>query len=420
MQLVEAGKVDLHAPIQRYLSWFRVADADASARITVRHLLNQTSGFPTFQANAGTVGGDMDDQALDRTVRSLAGVSLSQPVGSTYQYSNFNYMILGMLIQSVSGESYEQYLQQYVLEPLDMRRSFTSQTAAQGQGLATGYRFWFGIPVAADLTYSRKISPAGGLVSTSEDLAHHLVAQLNGGRYGSASVLSPAGIAEQHRGAARIGDTDDYYGMGWQTGAIGEVPIIQHDGVLLNGYADMVLLPEHNLAIVVLANGVSRIADPRLGGIAVGIANVLLGKPPLPATENRIFQALTLLSFAVIGVQVLGMLRTTARLRRWHRQHASRPRNARSLAWHLGLPLAVNLVWATAVLVGVPALFGLPLADTVLALGDIAYLIAGSAAVALVWGPSRTLLGWRALRATASASASGSPKRSAAVSLGNA
>ena len=147
---------------------------------------------------------------------------------------------------------------------------------------------------------------------------------------------------------------------------------------------------------------------------------MLLGKPPLPATENRIFQALTLLSFAVIGVQVLGMLRTTARLRRWHRQHASRPRNARSLAWHLGLPLAVNLVWATAVLVGVPALFGLPLADSVFALGDFAYLIAGSAAVALVWGPSRTLLGWRALRATASASASGSPKRSAAVSLGNA
>ncbi len=420
MQLVEAGKVDLDAPIQRYLSWFRVADADASARITVRHLLNQTSGFPTFQANAGTVGGDMDDQALERAVRSFASMSLSQPVGTTYQYSNFNYLTLGMLVQVVSGESYEHYLQKYVLDPLDMRRSFTSQAAALGQGLATGYRFWFGIPVAADVTYSRKISPAGGLVSTSEDLAHHLVAQLNGGRYGSTSVLSPAGIAEQHRGAARVGDTDDYYAMGWQTGAIGDVPIIQHDGVLLNGYADMVLLPEHNFGIVVLANGVSRIAEPRLGGIAVGIANVLLGKPPLPATENRIFQALTILSFAVIGVQVFGMFRTTARLRGWQRQHASRPRNARSLAWHFGLPLAVNLVWATAVLVGVPALFGLPLADTVVALGDFAYLIAGSAAVALVWGPSRTLLAWRALHATASATAGGSPKRSAVVSLGNA
>src|SRR5207248_5311241 len=82
--------------------------------------------------------------------------------------------------------------------------------------------------------------------------------------------------------------------------------------------------------------------------------------------------------------------------------------------------LAVNLVWDTAVLAGVPALFGLPLADSVFALGDFAYLIGGSAAVALVWGPSRTLLAWRALHATASPSAGGSPKRSAAVSLGNA
>ena len=55
MQLVEAGKVELDAPIQRYLPWFRVADADTSAGMTVRHLLNQTSGFPTFPANAGLV-----------------------------------------------------------------------------------------------------------------------------------------------------------------------------------------------------------------------------------------------------------------------------------------------------------------------------------------------------------------------------
>jgi CubicO group peptidase (beta-lactamase class C family) len=420
MQLVEAGKVDLDAPIQRYLSWFRVADADASARITVRHLLNQTSGFPTFEANAGMIGGDMDEQALERRVRSFASMSLSQPVGSTYQYSNFNYMTLGMLVQVVSGESYEQYLQKYVLDPLDMRRSFTSQAAAGGQGLATGYRFWFGTPVATDLTYSRAIRPAGGLVSTSEDLAHYLVAQLNGGRYGSTSVLSPAGIAEQHRGAARIENTDAYYGMGWQTGAIDGIPIVQHDGMLITGYADMVLLPEHELAIVVLANGASRVTQPRLGGIAAGIANVLVGRPAIPATENRLFQVLTILSFAIIGVQAFGIFLTTMRLRRWRRQLERRPAGALSLAWHLGLPLALNLGWGAAVLLGLPLLFGLTLADSVFIVGDFAYLIAGSAAVALVWGLLRTLLAWRALNLTTSAIASGSPKASAAVSLGHA
>jgi CubicO group peptidase (beta-lactamase class C family) len=147
MQLVETEKVDLDALIQRYLPWFRVADADASARITVRHLLNQTSGFPTGPDNAGMVGGDMDGQALERGVRSLASASLSQPVGSTYQYSNWNYWTHGALGQAVSGQSYEAYLQQHVLDPLAMRRSYTSQAAARPEGLATAYRFWFGVPI---------------------------------------------------------------------------------------------------------------------------------------------------------------------------------------------------------------------------------------------------------------------------------
>jgi len=420
MQLVEAGKVDLDAPIQRYLPWFRVADADASAGITVRHLLNQTSGFPTLPANAGLVGGDMDELALERAVRSLASVSLSQPVGLTYQYSNFNYWTLGVLVQEVSGQSYEQYLQQHVLEPLDMRRSYMSQAAAQRNGLATGYRFWFGIPVATDLTYSRAFTSTGGLISTSEDMAHYLVAQLNGGRYAGRSVLSPAGIAEQHRPAARVEDTDDYYGMGWQTGAIGGVPVVQHDGLLPTGYADMVLVPDHDLGMVVLANGVGRVAVPRLGGVAAGVANVVVGRPALPAAEDRLFQAVTVLAFVIIGVQVFGMIWTTTRLRRWRKRPESRPSRALPLAWHIGVPLVVNLGWAALVLLELPMLFGLTLAESVFNLGDFAYLIAGSAAVALVWGPLRTLLGWHALRATAPASASSTPTLAAVVATSKA
>lgn len=411
MQLVEAGSVDLDAPIQRYLAWFRVADADASSHITVRHLLNQTSGFPTLPANAGMVGGDMDEQAIERAVRSLAGTSLSKSVGSTYQYSNFNYWTLGALVEAVSGQQYDQYLQQHVLDPLDMKHSFTSQAAAQGQGLAAGYRLWFGIPVATDLTYSRAFRSTGGLISTSEDLAHYLVAQLNGGRYAGASVLSPAGIAEQHRPAARIGETGDYYGMGWQTGAVGDIPIVQHDGMLPTGYANLVLLPDHDWGIVVLANGVGRVAAPRLGGLAAGVANGLLGRAAVPAAEDRVFLVVTIVAFLIVGVQVFGASRTIARLRRWRGQPASRPTGAWSLAWHLGLPLALNCGWGSLVLLGLSVPFGLALSESVFLLGDFAYLLAGSGAVALAWGVVRTVLVWRALRGAAPSGAHRTPVR---------
>src|SRR6266849_2056328 len=83
MQLVEAGKIELDAPVQRYLPWFRVADPVASARITVRHLLYQTSGFPATGYACAT---DQATMTLEQYVRSLATLTLDRPVGSRHEY----------------------------------------------------------------------------------------------------------------------------------------------------------------------------------------------------------------------------------------------------------------------------------------------------------------------------------------------
>ena len=406
MQLVEAGKVDLDAPIQRYLPWFRVADADASARITVRHLLNQTSGFPTAPSSVGLVGGDMDDGAIERGVRSLAGASLSHAVGSTYEYSNWNYWTLGALVQAVSGQSYEAYLQQHVLDPLAMRRSYTSQAAARANGLATSHWFWFGVPVPADLTYSRRFVPSGGLISTSEDLAHYLVAQLNGGQYAGVSVLSAAGIAEQHRAAVSTGSADDYYAMGWETGIVDGVPIVHHDGTLPTGYADLVLLPTQGWGIVALSSANSRVALPRLGGVALGIASMLNERQPQAVTESRLFEALTVAALAIAMLQLVFMVRALARLRRWRAQPQSRPHGALAIGGQIAVPLALNLIWASVILMGLPRVMGVPLGDAVFLFTDVGYVLAGSAAFALVWGVLRSVLAWRALHASDSDAAS--------------
>ena len=82
MQLVEANRIELDAPVQRYLPWFRVADEKASAEITVRHLLNQTSGLSTKTGRTFQGDGDTSDTALEQAVRKLADVELSAAVGS--------------------------------------------------------------------------------------------------------------------------------------------------------------------------------------------------------------------------------------------------------------------------------------------------------------------------------------------------
>ncbi|HEX2520110.1 MAG TPA: serine hydrolase domain-containing protein, partial [Castellaniella sp.] len=151
MQLAERDALDLDAPVQRYLPWFRVADSEASERITLRHLLYQTSGLPARAGNHGIVDGDTSDAALERQVRALRSIELANPVGLIHVYSNANYMTLGLVVQAVAGQSYDDYVQEHIFTPLGMRQSFASKDAARRAGLASGHRYWFGVPVPADL-----------------------------------------------------------------------------------------------------------------------------------------------------------------------------------------------------------------------------------------------------------------------------
>ena len=107
MQLVEDGKIDLDAPVQHYIPWFRVADLEASKRITVRHLLNQTSGIPKAAGLTFVYEEDSSKDALEKEVRATRYVELTHPPGKVYQYSNLNYTTLGLIVQMVSGEPYE-------------------------------------------------------------------------------------------------------------------------------------------------------------------------------------------------------------------------------------------------------------------------------------------------------------------------
>src|SRR5215216_4359703 len=155
MQLSEAGQVQLDAPVQRYLPWWRVADPDASTRVTVRHLLYQVSGLSKATGNAYATSGDTHDTALEDRVRALRDVELTQSVGTTWQYSNANYWTLGMIVQAVSGQSYETYIQQHIFDPLQMRNSYKSRADAEHHGLPTEHHYWYGFPVAAELPFDR-------------------------------------------------------------------------------------------------------------------------------------------------------------------------------------------------------------------------------------------------------------------------
>jgi len=349
MQLVEAGKVKLDAPVQRYLPWFRVADPVASARITLRHLLYHTSGIPSSACSTEQV-----TMTLEQFVRSLGTVVLERAVGSHYNYCSANYDVLGLIVQTVSGQSYASYVQQHIFAPLQMHDSFASEQEARHDGLAQGYRWLFGVPVPFDL-YEAFNVPAGFLVSSAGDMTHYLVAQMNGGRFGSATVLSPAGIATMHAPGVAItegSDTGSSYGMGWNNGTLAGIPAIWHDGAEPNVSTRLLIEPQTHWGAVLLVNANSAIpvdgANSALTSLEAGVTRLLAGQAP------QVSLSLTTLYLIIDGVLlVLSALAIfpLLRLRRWSRRFEQRQRQRPQfirlglrLTWDVALPLALLLL----------------------------------------------------------------------------
>src|SRR5438034_1908552 len=342
MQLVESGKIELDAPVQRYLPWFRVADPVASARITLRHLLYHTSGIPSSGYACRT---DQLTMSLEQYVRSLATLSLDRPVGSRPDYCSTNYDVLGLIVQTVSGQPYGTYVQQHVFAPLQMHDSFASEPEARRDGLAQGHRWIFGVPTPFDF-YPVSQVPAGGLISSVQAMTHYLVAQMNGGRFGSTSVLSSAGIATMHAPGVPQEGGRGFYGMGWVNGSLAGVPAIWHGGNIFHFHALMLIEPQTHWGAVLLVNANS-VIPPGLDSLDAGVTRLLAGQTPQASTS---LTTVYLILDGVLAVLLVLAVFPLLRLRRWSRKFEQRQqrrpqflRLGLRLTWDVALPVAILL-----------------------------------------------------------------------------
>jgi len=406
MQLSDAGRVDLDAPVQRYLPWWRVEDAGASARVTVRDLLYQVSGLSKATGNAYATSDGIQDDALEERVRALRSAPLTAPVGSTWQYSNANYWTLGMIVQAVSGESYESYVKEHIFGPLEMDHSFTSKAEAQAHGLPPGHRYWYGFPVAADLPFDRGGLPAGGLASSAEDMAHYLSAYLNDGRYGTATLVSQASAELLQRAAVHTGLDGVDYAMGWEVTQRHDITTVSHDGSNFNTHANVVLLPELGWGVVVMENAENSpdefFGSRRMTGIAYGVTDLLTGRRPSETSTATSLRAVYGFALGVIVLQVIGVARSMRMFRRWRTVPGRGPSTSTRLWLRIAMSMLVNWTWAVTVLVLLPRKVGAPLSALLMGLPDLAYPLVASAVFALAWGPLRAGLAIRAARTNSS------------------
>lgn len=398
-QLVEAGRVDLDGAASGYLPWLRLGDADTARTVTVRQLLTHTSGLPQVWSSGLTDRYDNRPGGLARSVRDLAALRPTAAAGRTYQYSDANYMILGALVEGVTGDSFGGYLRRHVFDPLRMTHSAGTADEARAVGIPAGHRYYFGRPRRFAAPFDTAGAPYGFLAASLDDLSHYAIAQLNGGRYGTTRVLGAEGMRQLHTGTVATGHGT--YGFGWQNSTLDGVGtrIVWHAGATPNYFTHLVLVPERNLAVIIMANVYGLPMDAPLSAGAFNLARVLHGADPAAVAPDPVHAWVLAGLLGVAVVLIAGLAWSWIGLFRGRRRGPGRPARSR------GRTIAATAAWiggCAAVAAGagwqVPSLWqGAGLAKLQLWAPDIGHAIGAVLALSAALALTRLGLGLHAL-----------------------
>jgi CubicO group peptidase (beta-lactamase class C family) len=196
MQLVEQGKLNLNADINMYLEGFKIP-ATYPQPITLKHLLTHTAGFEDrIIGSVRQRAEDLEPLASFVAKRIPARV---YPPGTVTAYSNYGATLAGYIVEHVSGMPYERYVEKNIFEPLQMKRSeFAQPPKAFAADMANGYTYSNG-KFQHGAFEIMQIVPAGSLSTTASDMAHFVMAQLQGGEFRGKRILQPATLKEMQR-----------------------------------------------------------------------------------------------------------------------------------------------------------------------------------------------------------------------------
>ncbi len=260
MRLVEDGKLDLDAPVAKYLPGFAPANPFNADPITLRMLMSHRSGL----VREPPVGNYFDPTppTLAGTVDSLRRTSLVYPPGKRLKYSNAAIAVVGRVLEATAGEPFDAHVRRRVLAPLGMAASDFVPSAAVTPRLAAATMWTVHGREFPAPTFELDMAPAGSLYSTVLDLSKFLSAMFDGG----GPVLKPDGLAAMLK--PQFGD--EAFGLGFALGTLDGRRRVGHGGAIYGFATELAALPDDKLGVVVvasrdLANAVTtRLADDAL------------------------------------------------------------------------------------------------------------------------------------------------------------
>jgi len=239
--LAVEGKLDLNAPISRYLAGL----PPRIGAVTANQLLSHTAGI----RDEAPMWGSHDDSALGAGIRQWTDAWLFTQPGKVFSYSNPGYWLAGYLLESITGKPYADAMEARIFQPLGMSRTTLRPTTAMTYPLAQGHELTGGKPaVVRPAADNAATWPAGSVFSCTEDLARWVIAVLN--RKGiDARVVDL--MTEPH---ARYPGSENSYGYGLGLITRRGVRVWQHSGARAGYGSEILVAPEQKIGIVVLTN----------------------------------------------------------------------------------------------------------------------------------------------------------------------
>jgi CubicO group peptidase (beta-lactamase class C family) len=305
MRLVEAGRLDLDAPVRTYLPELKLADEEVAQGVTMRHLLTHTGGWEGDYFDELGPG----DDALARMVAELVDLPQVTPLSEIWSYNNAGFYIAGRVIEIVVGKPFESALRELVLEPLRLTMSFFFAEEVLTHRFAVGHFIEEDkATVAQPWAIGRGAHPAGGLVCTAKDLLRYARFQMgDGATDDNTRLLLPESMALMRTPHAAATGRDEI-GLTWFLHPIAGETSLAHGGGTNGQVSRLVILPERAFAVVAFANGVPGGGELIGSAMKVALRTYLdLEEPepePLDLDSAELIEYVGVFSSAMVDVEL--------------------------------------------------------------------------------------------------------------------
>lgn len=285
MQLVEAGKLDLDAPLVKYVLDFKPVYKPEHKPITLRMLMAHHSGL----IREPPIGNYFDptQPSLEKSVGSLNGIEVVYAPNEREKYSNAAIGLVGYTLQKTQGEKFETYVQKKVLDPLGMKMSAFEPSTTVKKNLAEAVMWTYHGREFPAPTFELGVTPAGCMYSTVLDLAKFQSCLFADGKIGDKQLIKPETLKEMFRPQYAKGEGERGFGLGFMVGELEGKKRIGHGGAIYGFATEFAALPTEKLgAVVVCSRDVSNAVMTRIANDALRLMLAVKAGKPLPTIET--------------------------------------------------------------------------------------------------------------------------------------